>query len=903
MGKVLNVFLVVLVVLFSSLGALSTLYTDFLWFENLGFESVFTTILSSRVLLFFIGFFAFFIFGAVNYYIATKLQEKSKLNFGVGMLVLTIISFLVGISFSGNWEIVLKYLNQVSFGLKDPILNMDAGFYVFSLPFYNLLLNYLFVMLVFVTGLISVFYLQDYISKAFVQQAVDPHTGMKRVNISNKIPKLKRSATNHVFVLISIIFGLTAVRYYLARYSVMFARDGIVVGAGYTDVNVFLPVFHILMILAIVMAFAMYLYIFSISKKPKLRKRHIIFYIIGFFLAFALVGQGLVPSLVQSFVVDPNELNLERPFISNNIQFTRFAYGIDNIQEREFQTRPLTWEDIQSSQPTIENIRILDYRPTTEAYRQMQEMRLYYDLSNIDVDRYYLDGKYTQLMLATRELEQQKIVDTAKTWVNLHLVYTHGFGAVASPVNRVTEEGLPDYVVRDIPPVSDYESLAIDNPRVYYGEHSSNYVFVNTLAEEFDYPDGSTNQYYSYTGSGGVQLDSFFKRLMMAFRFGDIRILLTSDITPESRVMFKRNIQERVNTLMPFLRLDNDPYIVIADGRLFWIQDAYTVTDRFPYSERVGNFNYIRNSVKVVVDAYNGDVTFYVAEPEDPIIQTYSNVFEGSFRDLSEMPEFLRAHVRYPEGLFSVQSMILRTYHMDDTTVFYNKEDAWEFPREIYGTGRQITMEPYYVVLEIYDNGPEFIMMLPFTPLRRDNMVSWFAARSDGENYGELILYRFPKDRIVYGPSQIEARIDQNPRISEQITLWSQQGSRVTRGNLLVIPIKDALLYVEPIYVMADQGQLPELRRVIVSDGNRVVMEENLDRALRVLFGIIETDTAIVDVIDEDAIDLDILPEDYETIGEISEYYEKILDAMARNDWVAFGENFRRLGQAIEQLE
>ena len=903
MGKVLTVFLVIFAVLFSSLGALSTLFTDFLWFKNLGFDSVFTTILSSRIIFFFVGFLAFFTFAIVNYYIASKLQEKSKLNFGVGTLIIGIISILVGISFSGNWEIILKYINQVPFGLADPILNMDAGFYVFSLPFYNLILNHLFVVVVFVTGLVSAFYLQEFISRTFVQQAVDPHTGMKRVNISNKMPKLKRSATNHVFVLISLIFGLTAVRYYLARYSVMFARDGIVVGAGYTDVNVFLPLFQILMVLAVIMAFAMYLYIFSISKKPKLRKRHIIYYVIGFFLAFALVGQGIVPSLVQSFIVDPNELNLERPFISNNIKFTRFAYGIDNIQEREFQTRPLTWEDIQSSQPAIENIRILDYRPTTEAYRQMQEMRLYYDLSNIDVDRYYLDGKYTQIMLAARELEQNRLPERARTWVNKHLVYTHGFGAIASPVNRVTEEGLPDFVLKNIPPVESYDTLRLDNPRIYYGEHNSNYVFVNTLTDSFDFPDGSSNQFYRYTGKGGVQLTNFFRKLMMAFRFGDFRILLTSDITPDSRVMFRRNIQERVNTLMPFLRLDNDPYIVIADGRLFWMQDAYTVTDRFPYSETLGNINYIRNSVKVVIDAYNGDVVFYVAESEDPIIQTYSNIFEGSFRDLSEMPDFLRAHIRYPEGLFSVQSMILREYHMEDTMVFYNKEDAWELPREIYGTGRPITMEPYYVIIDIGE-GPEFIMMLPFTPLRRDNMVSWFAARSDGENYGELILYRFPKDRIIYGPSQIEARIDQNPRISEQLTLWSQQGSRVTRGNLLVIPINDALLYVEPLYVMAEQGQLPELRRVIVSDGNRVVMEENLDRALRVLFGRIETDTAIVEIIDDDEIDLGIqLPEDYESLGEISEYYEKILDAMAANDWVSFGENFRRLGQAIEQLE
>ena len=893
MGKVISFFVGLVVLIFVSLGGLSTLFTDYMWFQNLGFEYIFTTILSSRILLFFVGFLFFFLFTFVNYYIATKLQEKTQITFGTGLIVISVFSLIFGISLSGQWEIVLKYINQVSFGMIDPILGMDAGFYVFSLPFYSLIINYILVTLILTTIFVSLFYLQKYLSQMFVQD-VDPHTGMKNVSMADKIPKIKKSATNHIFVLISFLFSIIALRYYLARYFVMFARDGIVVGAGYTDVNVFIPVFQLLMVLSILMAVLMIVYIFSISKKPKLRKRHIIYYLLGIFFLFSFVGQGIVPSLVQSFIVDPNELNLEREFISYNIDFTRFAYGIDNIQEREFETRPLTWEDIQSSPSTIENIRILDYRPTTEAYRQLQEMRLYYDLSSIDVDRYYLDGRYTQLMLAARELEQSKIAESAKTWVNMHLVYTHGFGAVASPVNRVTEEGLPDFVLKDIPPVDSYDALRLDNPRIYYGEHNSNYVFVNTLAEEFDYPDGGANQYYTYTGTGGVQLNNFFRKLMMALRFGDIRILLTSDITPESRVMFNRNIKERVSKIMPFLRLDNDPYMVVADGRIFWIQDAYTVTDRFPYSERTGNFNYIRNSVKVVVDAYNGDVKFYVIDPEDPIIQTYSNIFEGSFLSFDEMPSSLIPHIRYPEGLFTVQSSILRTYHMDDTTVFYNMEDVWEFPREIYGTGRQITMEPYYVIIDI-DDGPEFIMMLPFTPLRRDNMVSWFAARSDGDNYGELILYRFPKDRIVFGPSQIEARIDQNPRISEQITLWSQQGSRVTRGNLLVVPINDALLYVEPLYVMADQGQLPELRRVIVSDGNRVVMEETLDKALMVLFGRIEGD--IIDVIGEDGF------VDEEILSSVSDYYEKILEAMTNNDWVAFGENFRLLGDAISQLE
>ncbi len=896
MGRFGSLLLILVAVFFVSLGALSTMYTDLLWFENYGFSSVFLTIVSSRIMLFFAALLFFFLFASLNYFIATRVQDKGKITVGASLLVIFIVSLIFGMSFSANWEVVLKFINQVEFGLVDPILGMDASFYVFSLPFFNVLLNYAFGALTLVLIFVSIFYLQKYLTQLFTS-SVDPHTGMKNVNTLEKMPKIKRAATNHLFVLVSIGFVLMALRYYLARYSIMFLRDGIVVGAGYTDVNVFLPVFQLLMVFAALMAVVLYVYIFSLSKKPKIRKRHIIFYVIGLYFVFAFIGQGILPSLVQSFVVDPNELSLERPYIENNINFTRFAYGIDNIKEREFQTDALMWEDIQSSREIVDNIRILDYRPTIEAYRQTQEMRLYYDLSDIDIDRYNLDGRYTQVMIAPREIDQQKIVDSAKTWVNMHLVYTHGFGAVVSPVNKVTEEGLPDYIVQDIPPQSEYENLEIKNPRIYFGEKNNNYVFVNTLTEEFDYPAGNENQYYHYTGSGGVQLDSFFKKLLMAFRFGDIRILLSSDITPESRIMFYRNIRERVHRVMPFLKLDNDPYVVIADDRLFWIQDAYTVTDRFPYSELTGDFNYIRNSVKVVIDAYNGDMTFYVSEPDDPIINTYSGVFDGAFSNMEEMPESLKNHIRYPEGLFKAQSSILKTYQMDDATVFYNKEDAWEVPKEIYGTGRQVNMEPYYVITDISDKrGPEFIMMLPFTPLRRDNMVSWFAARSDGENYGELVLYRFPKDRVVYGPSQIEARVDQNPRISEQLTLWNQQGSRVTRGNLLVIPINDAVLYVEPLYVIADQGQLPELRRVIVSDGNRVVMEENLETALMVLFDRAEAESGFPD---------DVVPGyvGEEVLQTVSEYYQNVLDAMSRNDWISFGENFKSLGDAIEELE
>jgi hypothetical protein len=495
-------------------------------------------------------------------------------------------------------------------------------------------------------------------------------------------------------------------------------------------------------------------------------------------------------------------------------------------------------------------------------------------------------------MVAPREMNQAQIADNAKTWVNLHMVYTHGYGVVMSPVNQVTAEGLPQYYIKDIPPVYtvDEPSIIIDRPEVYYGEQSNEYVLVNTNTEEFNFPRGNTNEYIQYDGRGGVILNTFTRKLLMAIRFSDIKILLSSDITPESKIMFHRSIQDRIRTLTPFLALDQDPYLVISEGSLYWIQDAYTTTGNFPYSEKTANINYIRNSVKVVVDAFNGDVTYYVMNRDEPLMKTYSNIFWDQFKDFEEMPEGLKAHIRYPEDLFKVQSEIFSTYHMLDPTVFYNKEDAWQIPNEIYGTGQQLPVEPYYNILELPGEGEEeFVLMISFTPIRKDNMVAWLAARSDGDNYGKLLLFKFPKDKLVYGPSQVEAKIDQDSEISQQLTLWSQQGSRVTRGNLLVIPIEDSILYVEPLYIQSEQGQLPELKRVLVSDGERVAMEETLGEALEDLFGRAERGNQT-------------LSQD-ELIDDANRYYDNILDAMAEGDWSGIGDSLESLGDILRQLK
>ncbi|MFQ5475097.1 MAG: UPF0182 family protein, partial [Candidatus Nanoarchaeia archaeon] len=664
----------------------------------------------------------------------------------------------------------------------------------------------------------------------------------------------------------------------------MFSEQGIVVGAGYVDVNVFIPIVKILTVFAILVTISLYVWLFYISKDRQLRKKHIVVSLIIIYFLSIFVAPVVIPGIVQGLKVSPNELKLETPYIEHNIEFTRYAYNLNDVEEREMPLETtLTKETIENQSDTISNIRLLDWRPLTQTYKQTQEIRLYYDLSEIDVDRYPLKDGYSQVMLAPRELDQQQIVASAQTWVNKHLIYTHGFGIVMSPVNSVTEEGLPNYIIQDIPPRTEEDSLVVEEPRIYYGETYNPFVLVDTNTKEFDYPDGKSNKYNTYGGTGGVKLDSFFKKIMMAFRFADIKMLLSSELTSDTRIMIHRNIKDRVHTLFPFLSLDSDPYMIISEGRLYCIQDEYTITGNFPYSEKRNGLNYIRNSVKIVVDAYNGDVTAYVLDEDDALLKTYSKIFPGVFKKGFPFMD----HIRYPEQLFRLQADIYSTYHMSDASVFYNKEDAWQIPSEIYGTGQKVKVEPYYIIVKLPgEKKEEFVLMTALSPLHKDNMIAWMAARSDGDNYGKLLLYQFTKDRLIYGPLQIEAKFDQDSKISQQLTLWSQQGSRVARGNLLVIPIDDSILYVEPLYLQAEQGQLPQLKRVLMSDGEKVVMEETLSDALEALFGVVEKKTAHKGDPAENA----------------NQYYKNMVEALTTQDWKRFGENFDKLGPALKKL-
>ncbi|MBC8500238.1 MAG: UPF0182 family protein [Nanoarchaeota archaeon] len=865
------------------------LFTDYWWFKNLNFEKIFLISLQTKIILFILSFAIFLAFALFNLWLSSRLQ-KSIVTFKLKLLITLVLSYFIGMTTYHKWFTVLQYLKQTPFNIADPIFMKDVSFYIFSLPFILAVWSFIMTTVLITLILVALDYLQAYIASMFRQR-----TPEQVIDFKSQTLELNRGVLAHLAILGSFVFILLAIRHYLSRFSIMYSEKGIVVGAGYTDVVAFLPIMKFLMILAVIIAVLFYIWIFFISGSKKLKKRHILLYAVILYIIVLFIGPTVIPAVMQSLKVSPNEINLEKPYIENNIEFTKLAYGLSDVEEKDFNVeQTITPETLEEASETIDNVRILDWRPLTQTYKQTQEIRLYYDLSGIDIDRYDINDKYTQVMLAPREMNQRQIVDNAKTWVNLHMVYTHGFGVVMSPVNSVTKEGLPDYFIQDIPPVAnvDEENLIIENPRIYYGEKDNTFVLVNTNTKEFDFPKGNTNEYIQYDGKGGVQLDSFTKKLLLALKFLDIKILLSSDITKDSRIMFSRNIQDRISKITPFMMLDEDPYLVISEGRLYWIQDAYTISNNFPYSEKFGRINYIRNSVKVVVDAYEGAVTYYVVDPEDPLIQTYAKIFPKQFKSFDLMSEDLKKHIRYPVDLFKVQSAIYNTYHMEDSTVFYNKEDAWQIPSEIYGTGQQMKVEPYYIIIKLpEEEKEEFVLMTSFTPIRKDNMIAWMAARSDGENYGKLLLYKFPKEKLIYGPLQTEAKFDQDSEISQQLTLWSQQGSRVTRGNLLVIPIKDSLLYIEPLYIQAEQGQLPQLKRVLVSDGERVVMEETLEIALNVLFGKAKT---IIKVGEEEKTS-------EELIADAQSYYDAILESMGK-DWVAFGENFDKLGEVLREL-
>ncbi len=864
---------------------LTSLYVDYLWFQELNYLQVFLTILETKIILAVLGTGFFFAIIVLNVKVAlrnTLGREAATLNTFTQGLIL-VFSLFIGIAISSGWEIILLYLKAAPFDLMDPIFQRDISFYFFTLPFYKFLWSIIFYGLVLVAIICGIIYVTY--GKPLIGRDVDYEDFIQQFRI--EIPKLSKGALTHLAVLGGVLLAALSAGYILDRYSILYSTRGIVFGAGYADVKVQLLVLTALALVAIIAS----LLLFFSSKKLDYR---LPVAGIALLIVVGLLG-NFATSIVQNYKVEPDEFTLEKLYIEYNIDFTLRAYDLEGIKEVEFPARyDLTAEDISRNNLTIDNIRLWDWKPLLQTYKQVQLIRTYYEFNDADMDRYYINGDYRQVMISPREFKLEALDEKSRTWVNEYLFYTHGYGVAMSPVRDVSKEGLPVLYIQDIPPKS--EIFNVTRPEIYYGELTNSFAVVDTTTKEFDYPKGNANVYTIYEGKGGIGIGSFITKAVFALRFNTINLLVSESLTPESKILINRNIKERVATIAPFLRYDSDPYIVLSEGGLYWIIDAYTVSNKYPYSEPYGNINYIRNSVKVVINAYNGEVNFYVVDEKDPLINTYRKIFPSLFKSFSAMPESLKKHIRYPEDLFKVQVEKYRIYHMKDPRVFYNKEDVWEVPNELY-EGNRITMDPYYLITKLPgEEKEEFILLIPFTPRGKDNMIAWMAARSDLPRYGERIVFSFPKEKLIYGPMQIEARIDQNPDISQLFTLWSQVGTRVIRGNLLVIPIEDSLLYIEPIYLRAEQsGALPELKRVIVSFGDRLTMQDTLEESLAVIFG---------EKLGEKPIET--APSEKSTAKLIEEaivQYNKAQEHLKEGNWTGYGEALENLKTVLEELK
>ncbi|MBP2079132.1 UPF0182 family protein [Oceanobacillus polygoni] len=889
--------------------------TEYIWMDSIDFGTVFTTILGSKLALAAAGFV---IFGFVTWLtvfwirrtylshfdlhqLPTFLYEKKAIVNGAIIAIAVFAGLIGSIIVQGvGWEPLLKILNYETFGESDPIFNRDISFYMFVLPFLEMIINILlglsFFMLVVVIAAYSVFH-------------------MYRMN---------RSAQIHLGLTIAIIGVLLAGTHLLSPFKTLLTNQvnvfqtSVVHGLSYTDRIINIPVSYVLAAVAVIGAIWIIL---------TLRKGNINLMLIPIvaYIAFIILGQG-VSAVVQNYMVEPNEFQREQPYLEHNLNYTRQAYDLENINitEHPGNQDSLDEEMLENNELTINNVRINDARPLLDIYNQLQTFRTYYQFNDIDVDRYEIDGDYQQVFIGARELNTDDLPEQAQTWVNQTLRYTHGYGIAMSQVNEVTSQGQPQYIVKNLPPEG---AVNVERPQIYFGELEYPNVIVNSAVDEFDYPSGEENMTNRYEADKGIQL-SGWNRLLFAINEGSFRMLVSDQLSSESQLLDTRNIVDRVNRIAPFFEYDADPYIIVRDdGTLAWIIDAYLVEQGYPYAENYqDNKNYIKNAAKVMIDAYTGEVNFFITEPEDPLLRTYQNIFPELFT--TEIPEDVNSHFRYPERLFTIQANKYGTYHMTNLEIFYNREDRWEFPTEHY-FNEDIEMEPYYVTMKLPEyEEEEFILMMPYTPRNRQNMVGWIGVRNDGEHYGEKFVYRFPKQENVYGPQQIENRINQDSVISQELNLWSQGGSQVIRGNLLSIPLEDTMLYVEPIYIeSSNETSLPEVKQVVVAYQDYIVMEATFDEALERILELARGDIDASDLQPEGPSTEDVEeepeesgeteesaePEEEETptpgtsagsdqlLQEFSELFSDYQDALSNGNWEEAGEIMAEIEAQLEQ--
>lgn len=911
-AKIFGIIIVLFIVFgISTFGSLISFLGDYRWFQELGYTGTFLTKLRTQMM---IGIPVFIVvYVLANFYLTTlkktyikdmalviekKIEKKIRLGIRVASIILALF-FSVSVT-SNLWFETLSFIKGQQFNIGDPIFGNDISFYVFRLPFITGILSLLMSLLFFVILINVVFNLFLITSKTTTKMGSDEKIidfsgyGRKGKNMIEHLDKkMVMNILNQIAIFGAAFLFLLAIQFWLRTFDVLYSTRGEVFGAGYTDVLITLNLYRVLAVFALVGAVT-----FFIGAK---RKNVIMAAALPVSLIIITILGGIASSAIQNFVVEPDEISKERQYIEHNIAYTRMAYGLNDIKEIDFEANyNLTAKDIENNMDIIENIRINDYRPIGQVYNQIQVIRPYYVFNDVDIDRYMIDGKYTQVFLSVRELDQTRIDSQAQNWINLVLKYTHGYGLALSPVNTVTTEGQPMLKVRDIPPRTDMDFI-INSPEIYFGEKTDTYVIVNTDEQEFDYPSGSDNAMTLYEGEAGINL-TFLNKLLFAIRQGDFRILISNNINADSKIVLHRNVVERVNKIAPFLAYGNDPYMVVSqeDGKVYWILEGFTYNDKYPYSTPyAGSFNYIRNSIKVVIDAYNGTTDFYIVDEDDALANTYNQIFPDLFKDISEMPEGIREHIRYSQDYFDIQAEIFRTYHMTNPVVFFGKEDLWEVSKEKYMESVQ-EVESNYLMFKIPgEEKVEFLISVPYSPVGRNNMSSMLVGRNDGENYGELIVYRFPRSENISGTNMIESRIDQDSEISPQLTLWSQEGSNVLRGNLLVLPLEQSLLYVEPIYLQSSgENALPEMQRVIVAYQDKIVMERTLAGALNRIFGDVIEDPEEGEngggINDKTIIEL---------IREANSLFNDSQDALKNGEWTAYGQLIEQLRVVLERLD
>lgn len=923
---VVMVIVVILVLLIGCAGFL----TNWMWFDSLGYEKVFWTKFLSQLEIGVPVFLAAMLLVRIylkslkkHYFIEVESHEipdEKRLNkISWGMSV--VFGLLVGLSAGAStWMDFRQFANATSFGLKDPLFHLDISFYVFKLAFLTKANN---IVLGIVVGVVIITLLYYGIlmtvrtPDVFERDPEEPEgpetSGENAIPFTRKYrkkPSEKRtldlnndnmSQLLHIasgkLTLLGIVFYLmVAMDFLMRQFDLLHVHTGAVYGAGFTDVNVKLWVYRLIMVLSIVGAVTLCHHMHR--KEPKKLVRIPIAIV-----AVGLLG-GVVSFAVQNLLVSPDEINKESKYLERNISYTRHAYGLDNIKVEEFPAEQnLNRQAIRDNSQTITNIRINDYEPVQDFYNQTQSIRQYYDFNDVDIDRYNIDGEQTQTYLAAREINESKI---SSTWINRHLKYTHGYGAAVSRVDAVTASGQPDIIVKNIPPESEAKDIDITRPEIYFGELTNDYIIVNTDEQEFDYPNGNENSYSTYKGKAGIKLN-LLNRILFSVREGSMKLLVSSNVNSDSRIIINRNIKDRVEKLMPYLSYEKDPYMTVVNGKLYWIVDAYTTSSYYPYSEpysgEVGSTNYIRNSVKVVVDAYNGDTTFYVVDQDDPVARTYQKIYPTLFKDGKEMPEGIRKHIRYPNSLLKIQAGVYTKYHMDQVKVFYQDEDLWDIAHQIYGTEEK-EMDPSYFIFELPDEKKaEFINMIPFTPKSKQNMTAIMMARNDGNRYDQLLVYKFPKNKTVYGPMQIEAQIDQNTEISKEFSLWNSSGSKYRRGDLFVIPINNSIMYVEPVYLEASNQAIPEMKRVIVAYGDKIAYESTLADALADLFGEDENGGQSQSASASSGKNNSGKSNTKELIQKANEAYENAVNAQKSGNWKKYGDYLDELEKYLNQLE